>query len=84
MVTRWNMRVIKWLITKKMSLYVCREYPAPCVLGSLSGEGVGNDYLPFQSAAGLACATRGMDAAAGLAARPLVAPDAGGMAAMGS
>lgn len=31
------MQVIKWLITKKMSLYVCREYPAPCVLGSLRG-----------------------------------------------
>ena len=83
MVTRWNMRVIKWLITKKMSLYVC-QYPAPCVLGSLRGEGVGNDYLPFQSAAGLACATRGMDAAAGLAARPHVAPDASRMAAVGS
>ncbi|MDQ1009342.1 hypothetical protein QFZ82_003827 [Streptomyces sp. V4I23] len=35
------MRVIKWLITKKMSLYVCREYPAPCVLGSLRGGGGG-------------------------------------------
>ncbi len=78
------MRVIGWLITKKMSLCVCRDYPAPCGLGSLRGEGVGNDYLPFQSAAGLACATRGMDAAAGLAAGPFVAPDAGGMATVGS
>jgi hypothetical protein len=84
MVTSWNMRLIVWLITKKLSLRVCRDYPAPCVLGSLRGEGVGNDYLPFQSAAGLACAARGMDAAAGLAARPFVAPNAGGMAAVGS
>lgn len=35
------MRVIKWPISKKMSLYVCREYPEPCVLGSLRGEGGG-------------------------------------------
>lgn len=78
------MRVITWLITTKMSLYVRREYPAPWVLGSLRGEGVGNDYLPFQSAAGLACTTRGMDGAAGLATRPDVAPDADGMEAVGS
>ncbi len=76
--------MIGWLITKKMSLYVCRNCPAPCVLGSHRGEGVGNEYLPFQSAAGLACATRGMDAATGLATRPLVAPAADGMAAVGS
>lgn len=78
------MRVIKWPITKKMSLYVCRECLAPRAPGNLRGEGVGNDHIPFQSAAGLACATRRMDAAAGLAARPHVAPDAGGMAAVGS
>lgn len=48
--------MIEWLISKKISLYGCRNYPA--------SEGVGNEYLSLQSSAGLACATRGMDAAA--------------------
>lgn len=82
-ITKWNRQAIGRLISKKMSLYVRRDCPAPCGLGSLRGEGVGNEYLQLQCTAGLAYATRGMDAAAGLAARPLVIPDARRMAVMG-